>query len=272
MNSFPNKASYHTLTKTDTLNAKKHNGIKKEKATPTATLMPTEVVVPVAVVMSFAVFGDRSDSEDVEAPFFVPHFFFDCSIGHSSVSTELSVWALIDDSSDTVPINPTYVNCLSLTPCKLPALKEVIMVVGKGVKEVFLFDEWVPVTVISSDQAWTSHICKAILAPNLCVPILLGNPFLATNGIIIDHELHTCIDKHFGYNLLNPPNITQNTIKLWPCFGPELKKLQKSIVADIGSLLLKMLRKLDMTTSSGDPCPIATIQTRMEVLVTDKVL
>jgi len=92
------------------------------------------------------------------------------------------------------------------------------MAVGKGKKEVFSFDEWVPLTIVSSDQAWISHACRAIPAPNLCVPVLLGNPFLATNGIVIDHELHTCIDKKSGYDPLNPVPIKRNIIKPDPVF------------------------------------------------------
>ena len=52
-----------------------------------------------------------------------------------------------------------YADRLSLTLRKLPKWKEVVMVVGQGTKEVFLFDEWVPLTVILVDQVWTSHVC-----------------------------------------------------------------------------------------------------------------
>ena len=194
-NGFPDKLNYRPLTEADALTAKKRNSIKKERSAPAAALLPADPVVPVAVVMPSAVLGNGTDSEYADAPFFVPHFFLDCSIGGPSATTELSVRALIDDGSDAVLIDPAYADHLGLARRKLPHPKEVIMAVGKGGREVFSFDEWVPVTVVSSDQAWTSRACRAILAPNLCVPILLGNPFLATNGIVIDHELRTCIDK-----------------------------------------------------------------------------
>jgi hypothetical protein len=202
-------------------------------------VIPVDPVVPVAVVMPSAVLGNGSDSEYVDAPFFVPHFYFNCYAGGTTAATELTVWALIDDGSNSVLINPKYADRLGLARRKLPKPKEVLMAVGKGNKEVFLFDEWVPLTIISSNQAWTSRACKAILAPNLCVPILLGNPFLAMNGIVIDHELRTCINKKSGYDLLNLPSINRNIIKAAPSFGPELKKLQKSVIADLGTLLPK---------------------------------
>src|SRR5882762_3206432 len=146
------------------------------------------------------------------------------------------------------------------------------MAVGKGKREVFSFDEWVPLTIVSFDQAWTSHTCRAILAPNLCVPVLLGNPFLAMNSIVIDHELRTCIDKKSGYDLLNPVPIKRNIIKPDPVFRPELKKLQKSVVTDLQNLFPKTREHLDIVASDQLPCPIALVRSHMECLVTEEVL
>jgi hypothetical protein len=41
--------------------------------------------------------------------------------------------------------------------------------------------------------------------PNLCVPLLLGLPFLSINCIVTDFKERTAIDKMNDYNLLNPP-------------------------------------------------------------------
>jgi hypothetical protein len=195
---FPDKTSYSTLTESNALAAKKRQ-VKKERV-PTVA-----IVAPVAVVMPSAVLGDGSDSEYVVAPFFVPHFFFDCVVGGSTASSTESVHALIDHGSDAVLIDPDLADRLHLCRRKLPVPKEVVMAVGSG-KETFMFDEWVPVSIISTDQSWTSRTCRAILAPKLCVPLLLGGPFLSSNSIVIDHEARTCIDKKSGYNLLNPPS------------------------------------------------------------------
>jgi hypothetical protein len=88
---------------------------------------------------------------------------------------------------------------------------------------------------------------------------LLGNPFLATNGIVIDHELCTCIDKKSGYDLLNPPALKRTTVKPRPCFGPELKKVQKSVIADINILFPKTCEQLNETAKDLNPCPVASI-------------
>jgi hypothetical protein len=212
------------------------------------------------------------NSEYVNVPFFVPHFFLDCSVGGPSAIAEVFVCALIDDRLDSVLINPTYIDRLGLSRRKLPKPKVVMMAVGGGGKEVFSFDEWVPITVVSSDQAWTSRVCRAILAPNLCVPLLLGNPFLATNGIVIDHKLRTCIDKKSGYDLLNPPALKRTTIKPRPRFSPELTKAQKLVIADIATLFLKTCEQLNKTAKDLNPCPVASIRTCMERIVTDEVL
>lgn len=52
---------------------------------------------------------------------------------------------------------------------------------------------------------YKSRTVHAIIAPNLCTPLLLGGPFLAHNKIVIDHELRTVIAKDDNYDLLNPP-------------------------------------------------------------------
>jgi hypothetical protein len=186
--------------------------------------------------MPSAVLGDGSDSEYVQsAPFFTPHFHFDCTVGGSTTSSLENVRALIDPGSDAVLIDPVLTDRLQLCRHKLPAPKEVIMAVGGG-NETFTFKEWVPITVVSMDQSWTSRTCRTILAPNLCVPLLLGGPFLSSNSIVIDHKTRTCIDKRSGYDLLNPPNIKRIVVKPTPRFSPELKKLQKSVVVDLKNL------------------------------------
>ena len=51
---------------------------------------------------------------------------------------------------------------------------------------------------------WTSKSVTALIAPGLCVPVILGLPFLIHNCIVTDHAAHTCIDKNLNYDLLNP--------------------------------------------------------------------
>ena len=141
-------------------------------------------------------------------------FFADVIIGSSSSVSQCPVHALIDHGCDSVLISPELVDCLGLPRRKLPKLKSVVMAVEGDQKKEFVFREFVQMSVISSDQSWSSRSCRAIIAPNLCAPLILGNVFLAYNHFVIDHKLRTCIDKVTGYDLLNPPKITWTVIKL----------------------------------------------------------
>jgi hypothetical protein len=210
---FPDLATYRTLSAADALSTKRQNN-KRAKTTPSATVLSTPTVVitptPVTVVMLSSVLSDGTDSDSsyITAPFYTPHFFLDCSVGGSTASSEICICALIDHGLDAVLIDPTLANCLGLRRQNLPKPKHVEMAVGHGKdKESFVFVEWVPLTIISSDQSWVLRTCRAILAPHLCVPLLLGGPFLSLNSLVIDHKSHTCIDKKNGYDLFNPPLI-----------------------------------------------------------------
>jgi hypothetical protein len=68
-----------------------------------------------------------------------------------------SIQALIYHSCNAVLISPNLTDCLQLCCHKLSVPKEVVMAVDNG-KETSTFTEWVLVTVISSDQAWTSLV------------------------------------------------------------------------------------------------------------------
>jgi hypothetical protein len=145
------------------------------------------------------------------------------------------------------------------------------MAIGDGHK-TFTFDEWVLIAVVSSDQTWTSHTVRAIVAPNLSVPLLLGSPFLSFNSLVTDHQLCTYIDKTSGYDLLNPPPITRNITKPRPRFGLELPQPQKSVVKDVTNLFPTTVSKLDNSMALAVPCPVAAILSRIEKITTDDAL
>ena len=48
---------------------------------------------------------------------------------------------------------------------------------------------------------------------SLCIPILLGLPFLKHNNILIDIEANTAIDKKNNFDFLNPYQRNQNEIR-----------------------------------------------------------
>ena len=67
---------------------------------------------------------------------------------------------------------------------------------------------FVKLLVISLNNVCTSKTVHAIITPGLCMPVILGLPFLIHNNIVTDHKACSCIDKKkTGYNLLNPAPI-----------------------------------------------------------------
>jgi len=77
--------------------------------------------------------------------------------------------------------------------------------------------------------------------------------------------------KSSGYDLLNPPHIKRNVVKHAPIFGPDLWKRQKAVIADIENLFPVTRAALD-ADAQGSPCPIASIHTRIEHLVSEEEL
>jgi hypothetical protein len=78
---------------------------------------------------------------------------------------------------------------------------------GGGEQQNFSLTDYVKLSCMSPDSLFTSKTVRALVAQNLCTPILLGLPFLTHNHIIIDHAECTCVSKNANYDLLNPPEI-----------------------------------------------------------------
>jgi hypothetical protein len=65
--------------------------------------------------------------------------------------------------------------------------------------------EYVKIAPFAPDSSYVSHTIKAVVTPSLCVPLLLGLPFLSINNIVADFIARTAIDKRCDYDLLNLP-------------------------------------------------------------------
>ncbi|KAG2741811.1 hypothetical protein P692DRAFT_20907082, partial [Suillus brevipes Sb2] len=193
-NGFPDGATYKTITAA-TIAAKKAKKSSK-------TVAAVEVANTVAVVMPSAALGNGTDSDECVAPLTTPLLLWDCLIdGPTSSST---VKALIDDGSAAVLIDEKLVDKLGLQCRKLHAPMPFNVALLGEEKDSFLLSDYVRLACISIDSRFTSRSVRAIVAPNLCTPLLLGGPFLHHNKIVIDHELRTCTVKDQDYELLNP--------------------------------------------------------------------
>src|ERR1700683_5398568 len=119
-----------------------------------ATLPPVTVVLP---NLSSCILGQGSDSKYMLTPFHTPHYMWDCIIGSPNASSETQVSMLIDNGSHSVLISPETADCIGLIHCQLLAPEEVELAMMGGVKQTFIFDEWVPLGIFSSHQTWSSQ-------------------------------------------------------------------------------------------------------------------
>ncbi|KAG2739607.1 hypothetical protein P692DRAFT_20755199, partial [Suillus brevipes Sb2] len=202
----PDPADYKMLTESDANAAK-----PKTK--------PVAAVGPVSAVMPSSVLDDGSDSEDemCVAPFETAHIIWPCNLSGPSSESFERVEALIDHGSHLVLIDEALVNRLGLRKRKLHATIEAHSAfMNNESSSSFSFSNYVLLSPSSVNHDWTSRTIRAIVAPQLTVPLLLGGPFLSHNSLIIDHDSRTCIVKGSEYDLLNPPvyNTKKTTIEL----------------------------------------------------------
>ncbi|KAG1786930.1 uncharacterized protein HD556DRAFT_1247607, partial [Suillus plorans] len=195
---FPDGSSYKTLT------AAMIASKKSKKGSGMVAAVDVDEDHTVAVVMPSAVLGDGTDSEECVAPLQTPHLRWDCLVTGPAVSSSVRVSALIDHGSSLVLVDEALSHKLGLRLRKLPKQLSISLALSKTQKQSFILSHFVKISCSSLDNAYTSRTVRAIVAPNLCTPLLLGGPFLQHNRIVIDHELRMCIAKDAGYDLLHP--------------------------------------------------------------------
>ena len=211
-NSFPDVNRYTTLIAADMEAActkkcpKPVAAVIEDEPVPKRIRSEDTVAEPIVVELPSAALGDSSDSGDgYIALFSVPHFFWSCLLDGPNDSLS-SVDALIDHcGSHLVLIESTLVEKLGLRPCMLPTPFDVSVAVSPHNHKSLSLSQYVQLSCQLLDSQFCSRPFRAIMAPQLCMPLLLGGPFLYSNRIVIDHELQTCISKDTGYDLFNSP-------------------------------------------------------------------
>jgi hypothetical protein len=169
------------------------------------------------------VIGNGTDSEDSDvshphtpspplsfcpdsvAPFHVLHMYWHCMASGPATEFPVTIKALFDHGSHAVLISETFASQLGLRRHSLPKPETVELAMQSGKKKVEIeLHDWVKIRLSDPSALWTSKSVRAIVAPGLCSPIILGLPFLSHNNIVIDHSTRTAIDKSCGFDLLNP--------------------------------------------------------------------
>ncbi|KAG6900011.1 hypothetical protein C0995_004538 [Termitomyces sp. Mi166 len=212
---FPDAATYVTLTQA-TCDAAKAAGTHMSNSTSAATSIapslssPTfTAVLPLASFTSIKEMDNsfaNSQASDVSAiPLCVPHCMWSGSLMGPNVDSLITVSMLLDDGSQLMLIDAGLVNCLGLHCCQLAKPLAVnVAFLNNKLNSTSMLSKYCRLAVTSLDQNWTSHTIHAVIAPNLCMPIIHGLLFLTVNNIIVDYAAWTVIDKISNYNLLNP--------------------------------------------------------------------
>jgi hypothetical protein len=196
----PEASSYKTLTEADAIAAKSKSGT-------VAAVGPVGAVMPSTILDD----GDDTDDEMCVAPLETAHFIWPCLLTGPSFDSFERIDALIDHGSHLVLIDESVVNRLGLRRRKLHTKIEAHSAFMNSSSSPFCFSEYVTLSPTSLNHDWTSRTIRAIIAPKLAVPLLLGGPFLSHNCLVIDHDSRTCIAKDSNYDLLNAPKRSTKT-------------------------------------------------------------
>jgi hypothetical protein len=308
-NNFPNGVGYRTLTQSDVDRA---SAKRNRSNRPTAAVLPENdnvsaaTVHPVAAVLgssqqpvaympsnpSCIIEPDGNDSSMSStsvsgstavaaitvpkadtAPFRVPHLFWKCSVSGPSGSFPLTFDALIDHGSHTVLIREELVNTLGLRRRLLPVPEDVELAMQTSKKKVVVkLTEYVKLQLYDPNCWWSSKTVRAIIAPGLCSPVILGLPFLSHNRIVVDHHARTAIDKTTGFDILNPapPPPPPTPKKKLKQFFTELQEDRKLLVAELKMVCAERLRDQRRHFETVKPVNIAgAVRERIECLAAE---
>lgn len=233
----PKAAGYKELTEEDAAKAKKERDSKVpvKKETTAAVRLDSEVEANTAaavradspVACGWLGYGTDSDYSGCVAassheptlsaipscspsstakpsskPLTVPHFSLRAVV-HDSCGpcVESPLRMLIDCGSSTVLIRSDVVKRLGL---KLRALPSAIALNSAWGSKGTTTDSFVKLRISVLSLAWSSVSVKALVVDSLCAPVILGQPFLALNNLVLDCAARTCVDKSQNFDLLNP--------------------------------------------------------------------
>ncbi|KAK6984159.1 hypothetical protein R3P38DRAFT_2413233, partial [Favolaschia claudopus] len=149
---------------------------------------------------------EESDSDSdgyVLPPLTVPHLYVNLTLSGPSISDfPIPVRSLLDIGCPSIVISDTLVTKLGLRRYPLPLEEDNLSSLSESPLSC---REYVKLKVSSGDGNWTSGVVRAKVNVGLCIPLILGMPFLAAEHIVIDSEQRTAVDKRTGFDLLNNP-------------------------------------------------------------------
>jgi len=135
----------------------------------------------------------------------VPHLFWHCSTSGDTDMLPVTFEALMFPGSYIVLISELFAQLLELKCRKLLDLLPIKMAVpDKKHKIITVLTKWVKHRLYEPSGSWITRTVCAVIAPSLCVHVILGTPFLSHNKIVVDHTTCTAVDKIFQIQSLEP--------------------------------------------------------------------
>ena len=203
-----------------------------DEETPTITAILPSIDVYSSVSEEDAGISDR----DVSAPFKSKHLIWHCQVHGLTADFPVMTCALINNGAHVILIRPELVAKLGLKKYHLHMPELIDVAMNNDQNSRSQLHDYIKLSLVSLDAVWTSKTVKALITPGLCMPIILGLPFLIHNTIITDHASCTCIDKCSQYDLLNPLLVSPP-----PPPKPHLKEQLKETKADKNLMLAELM-------------------------------
>ncbi|KAF9059735.1 hypothetical protein BDP27DRAFT_1430937 [Rhodocollybia butyracea] len=192
---FPDGATYQTLTQADAQAHAKVAGVplrvKRERVGAVQTHKAT-------IIADY----EESDTDEFASPFTVSHLYADVSLTGPAISEfPISSTSLLDIGCPSTVISAELSDKLGLRRFPLPKEEDNLSSLSE---EPLWCTEYVKLRVSSKDGSWMSGTVRAKINNGLCIPLILGMPFLTSEHIVIDAQARTAVDKRVGYDLMNP--------------------------------------------------------------------
>ena len=209
------------------------------------------------------------------APLMVPHMFWRASCSPIN-NLPITFECLLDIGSHLVIIREDLVDELKLHRRKLrvPIFTETAM--HNGQKNMIELDEFVKLQLYDASGQYVSKSVRAVISPSLCVPVLLGLPFLKHNNIVIDVEARTAIDKVQNFDLINPVAPKAQTkvhakIKFNYEYHAKILKFRQALIAELKNWTANKF-KIRKAKAAPMTDTIAAVRIRLEVLAAQEQL
>lgn len=212
---------YKTCTLQDALRAKATSGSSHSAALPqpvaattktTPAAKTTKLVVAV-FPQNMHVSVDSSAADDSDSsiasisdapPLKGKHFIWKCRVDNPADCISVKARALIDSGAHMVLIRPDLVTRLNLASHPLKKPEQVNVALGSA-DQITQLTHFVIISLSSLDLCFRLKPLHTVIAPGLCMPIILGLPFLCINRITCNYAERTCLVTTMipQYNLLN---------------------------------------------------------------------